>query len=215
MLKKHLLSLLVCWACLPSFASADSVKLVITDDQGSPAANALALLYPKGEVDTSAWEAPAPFMRQEGTLFRPFVLPVKTGTAVTFPNMDEFRHHVYSFSKPKRFELRLYGQDETKRVVFDKPGVVALGCNIHDNMLAYIYVTDASFYAVAGEDGTALIEGVPAGDYILRLWHPDEASTAEETVISLSEEGNVEVLREIKLRSVRRGQLPPEGEEYP
>lgn len=89
-----------------------------------------------------------------------------------FPNQDRVRHHVYSFSAPKKFDLKLYGRDETKLVTFDKPGVVALGCNIHDAMSGFIFVTSTPFAAISDASGHVTINGVPAGRTTLRVWHP-------------------------------------------
>ncbi|HET6942615.1 MAG TPA: methylamine utilization protein, partial [Sphingomicrobium sp.] len=79
---------------------------------------------------------------QRDMQFHPFVLVVPVGAKVSFPNLDPTRHHVYSFSPAKKFELKLFAKDQSRSVVFDKPGVVALGCNIHDAMTAFIYVAD-------------------------------------------------------------------------
>jgi len=100
------------------------------------------------------------------------VLIVPVGASVSFPNLDRFRHQVYSFSATKRFELKLYGRDETHSVTFDKPGTVALGCNIHDSMTAYIRVVDTPFAAKSGADGVVMLTGLPAGTVRLKLWHP-------------------------------------------
>ena len=98
------------------------------------------------------------------------MLAVHTGTAVSFPNSDNIRHHVYSFSPAKRFELRLY-QARRRPVVFDKPGVVVLGCNIHDWMLGYVYITDDPFFAVSDDAGRLALD-LPPGRYTASLWHP-------------------------------------------
>ena len=103
--------------------------------------------------------------------FQPYVTAVQTGTAVSFPNKDNIRHHVYSFSPAKTFELRLYSGSPSKPVVFDKPGAVVLGCNIHDWMLAYVYVVDTPYFATTTK-GSARIDGIPAGEYELKAWHP-------------------------------------------
>jgi hypothetical protein len=155
-------------------------------------------------------------MRQQGTQFVPFVLPVTVGTQVSFPNMDEFRHQVYSFSRPKPFELRLYGQDESKSVLFDKPGVVALGCNIHDNMLAYVYVSEHPVIGKTDEDGSVGFDGLEEGDYDIHVWHPDmkgEAS-APQASVALSDAAPGSAHTVIELRPIRRKQLPPTEDDY-
>jgi len=101
------------------------------------------------------------------------VLIVPVGSTVSFPNKDKVRHHVYSFSAPKKFELKLYGRDETRSVTFDKPGAVSLGCNIHDGMIAFIFVSDTPFAAKTGADGSATVQDAPTGASTLLVWHPD------------------------------------------
>ncbi|MEO6743049.1 MAG: methylamine utilization protein, partial [Caldimonas sp.] len=104
--------------------------------------------------------------------FAPDISVVTVGTAVTFPNRDTVRHHVYSFSAAKPFELKLYAGTPSTPVVFDKPGIVVIGCNIHDQMTAWVVIVDTPFYVRSGADGKARLDGVPAGSYKLRAWHP-------------------------------------------
>lgn len=110
-------------------------------------------------------------MAQQNIQFAPRVLIVPVGAAVAFPNRDTVRHHVYSFSTPKRFELKLYGKDESRAVTFDKPGIVALGCNIHDQMTGFIIVSDTPYAVQAGADGRATLD-LPAGAATIDIWHP-------------------------------------------
>ena len=111
-------------------------------------------------------------MAQEKRQFVPGVLVVPVGTEVRFPNNDSVRHHVYSFSPAKRFELKLYTGTPSSPVLFDRPGVVVLGCNIHDQMVGWILVVDTPYYAqTAAATGKAQIDNVPAGSYRLRTWH--------------------------------------------
>jgi hypothetical protein len=91
---------------------------------------------------------------------------------VTFPNFDTVRHHVYSFSAAKTFELKLYAGVPNAPVTFDKPGVAVLGCNIHDRMAAWVVVADTPWSARSDADGRARIEALPAGSYKLSVWHP-------------------------------------------
>jgi plastocyanin len=109
-------------------------------------------------------------MAQEHITFVPHVLLVPVGAVVSFPNRDRVRHHVYSFSAAKRFELKLYGQEQSRTVVFDKPGVVALGCNIHDKMSAYVVVVDTSFAAQSDQGGRVVLKNVPDGPGVLTIW---------------------------------------------
>jgi plastocyanin len=151
-------------------ARAGDVIFAITS-KGRPAPDAVVTAYPEGA------RAPARFpwaaeMDQHDLQFDPFVLIVPVGADVTFPNRDPVRHHVYSFSQAKPFELKLYGKDQTRSVHFDKAGVVALGCNIHDSMVAFIKVVDTPFAAKSDAQGQVILRGLPAGTVQVRIWHP-------------------------------------------
>jgi len=154
-------------------ARAADLVVNVTTPAGKPVANAVVMLRPHGGAGRAASRQPGPFvMAQKDMQFDPFVLIVPVGAEVRFPNLDPFRHHVYSFSPSKTFELKLYGKDETRIVRFDRPGVVVLGCNIHDNMTAYIRVVDTPFAAKSGPSGEAVIRDVPSGAATLSVWHP-------------------------------------------
>jgi hypothetical protein len=111
-------------------------------------------------------------MDQVDRQFSPYVLAVRTGTPVLFVNNDSVAHQVYSFSPPKRFELALYHGKPRQPVVFDRPGIVTVGCNIHDNMVGYLYVTDAPWFGTTGNDGVWKAHDLPAGEYELQVWTP-------------------------------------------
>src|SRR6202008_4939692 len=129
--------------------------------------------------------APAPrtaasaVMDQQGKEFVPFVLPVAVGTPVTFPNRDNIRHHVYSFSASKRCELPLYIGTPAAPVVFDKPGSVVLGCNIHDWMVGYVYVLATPYFVKTGPDGRAQLTNVAPGSYEACGWHTRRTTETE------------------------------------
>lgn len=110
-------------------------------------------------------------MDQIDKAFSPYVLAVPEGTDVAFPNRDQIRHHVYSFSEAKTFELKLYKGEPEAPIEFDKSGVVVLGCNIHDNMLGYIYVSDKPYLATSDEQGRALLQSADGLERIT-VWHP-------------------------------------------
>jgi hypothetical protein len=104
--------------------------------------------------------------------FVPNILVIQTGSAVDFPNSDQIRHQVYSFSAAKKFELSLYAGHKYPPLVFDHAGLVTMGCNIHDSMIGYIYVTDSPFFGRTDASGQLVLRGLPAGDYTLTIWHP-------------------------------------------
>jgi plastocyanin len=109
---------------------------------------------------------------QKDIQFHPFVLVVPVGANVSFPNFDPVRHHVYSFSSAKKFELKLYAKEQARTVTFDKAGVVALGCNIHDQMTAFIDVVDTAYSVKTDASGNAVFPNLPAGQVKLDVWHP-------------------------------------------
>ncbi|SDI70653.1 Plastocyanin [Pseudomonas flavescens] len=149
-------------------AQAASLQGELLDAKGAPLANAVVTLQgPAADVAAPGKAV----IDQQGMRFVPSVLAVRTGTAVTFPNRDDIRHHVYSFSAPKRFELRLYQGTPSAPIVFDKPGLVVLGCNIHDWMVGYVYITDDPWFAVSDAQGKVSIDNLPVGDYRVTLWH--------------------------------------------
>ena len=165
-----LLAVLVVMLVLPLRAMAGDVVIDVHTPQGKPVADAVVTVAaPHAGPIRFGW----PYrMAQHNLQFDPFVLIVPVGADVTFPNLDTVRHHVYSFSAAKTFELKLFGHDETRVVHFDKAGVVDLGCNIHDNMIAYIVVVDTPYAAQTNAAGEAVIRGVPAGARGVRVWHP-------------------------------------------
>jgi plastocyanin len=160
-------------ALLGSCAShAAGLQADFVDAEGKPLNDVvLTLQGPPGKPDP----APKADMDQRDQRFAPHVLAVRTGTQIKFPNSDNIRHQVYSFSAAKRFELRLYGGTPSDPVLFDKPGVVVLGCNIHDWMLGYVYVTDDPWFGVSDDRGTLSLDQMPPGHYVATLWHPQAA----------------------------------------
>lgn len=110
-------------------------------------------------------------MKQQNIAFAPHVLVVPVGASVSFPNLDRVRHHVYSFSAPKRFDLKLYGREDDRSIAFDRPGAVALGCNIHDAMSGVVFVTATPYAAVTDADGRVRMDA-GAGRGVVAVWHP-------------------------------------------
>ncbi len=115
------------------------------------------------------------------------MLPIQQGTKVSFPNSDDVRHHVYSFSFPNNFELKLYHGEKNEPIGFDHAGVVVLGCNIHDGMLGYLQVVDTPWFAMTEQDGLASVDELPPGDYTLQVWHPDLGMSYERQPLRLKD----------------------------
>lgn len=147
-----------------------SVIIVVSDISGNPLPNTVVSLLPDKAMPSIDPLAIAT-MAQRDTKFNPHILAIPVGTVVKFPNEDAFRHHIYSFSKAGPFEIRLYGGDEEKKIKFETAGVVALGCNIHDSMLAYIYVADTPYVGKTDENGQITFHAAAAGTYSVTLWH--------------------------------------------
>jgi plastocyanin len=178
------LLLLLLLVLVPARGLAGDVAVSAHTPQGLPIANAVVTIEaPHAGPVRFSW----PYrVAQQNLQFDPFVLIVPIGADVAFPNLDRVRHHVYSFSPAKTFELKLYGHDETRLVHFDKPGIVPLGCNIHDSMVAFIVVVDTPYAAKTDAAGEAVIRGVPAGEQTVRLWHPYLRAPGNAVVASLS-----------------------------
>ena len=159
-------------------AQAGALTVSFADKAGKPLLDAIVMVEPvagKASVKPMADVEIA----QAKRAFTPRVTLITVGTRATFPNFDTVRHHVYSFSPVKNFELKLYAGVPNIPVVFDKPGIAVLGCNIHDNMVAWVVVADTPWFARSAANGHARIEGLPAGAYRLRLWHAGLAGMPE------------------------------------
>ena len=171
--------------CASSAAHAGALTVNVVDAAGKPLLDAVALLEPaNGKVAVKPM--PDVEISQAKRQFSPRVTLITVGTRATFPNFDTVRHHVYSFSPAKTFELKLYAGVPTAPVTFDKPGVAVLGCNIHDTMAAWVVVADTPWFARSGADGRARIDAVPAGNYRLRVWHPGLPVNTEPTPVAIS-----------------------------
>lgn len=165
----------------PAVTDPAGVDAVVKDERGKPVADAIVSLTAPGPATPAPRATAAAVMDQQNKEFVPFVLPVVVGTPITFPNRDNIRHHVYSFSAAKRFELPLYIGTPAAPVVFDKPGSIVLGCNIHDWMVGHVYVLATPYFVKTGEDGRGRIADVPAGAYEARVWHPRLKTETEKT----------------------------------
>ena len=152
-------------------ARAASVELQVTDAGGKPLPGAALFLESK-DARAAARPGAVVDVVQVNRQFQPMVSVVTVGTAVNFPNRDTVRHHVYSFSPVKKFEIKLYVGTPTAPVVFDSPGIAVLGCNIHDTMAAWVLAVETPHHGLSGADGRLSLANVPAGSYRLRSWHP-------------------------------------------
>lgn len=165
------LAALAALVLLAGGAQAGTVQVDVSDAAGKPLADAVVFLD-SAEARKQVKPLVGVEMAQEKRQFVPGVLVVPVGTEVLFPNRDSVRHHVYSFSPAKKFELKLYSGTPSNPVLFDKSGVVTLGCNIHDQMVGWVLVVDTPYYArTPAATGKAQLDNVPPGTYTLRTWH--------------------------------------------
>lgn len=133
-----------------------------------------------------------PVIDQKNLIFVPHMLPVLVGTTVEFPNSDNVRHNVFSPSKPKKFNLGTYAAGVTREITFDKPGIVALLCNVHAEMSAYIVVLENPYYALTDTSGVFTINNVPPGSYTIKTWHEKLKKKEQEVTVATGETVKVE-----------------------
>lgn len=168
--------------CAPA-ALAGMVTVNVATPSGAAAADAVIVLDPLDAAPPMHREAA--IIDQIDKRFAPRVSVVRTGTAITFPNSDRIRHQVYSFSPAKTFSLKLYAGSPNTPVIFDHPGIVVLGCNIHDSMVAFVAVVDSPYFAKTTDAGTVSLS-LPAGRYRLLAWHPNAVAAVPPREITVA-----------------------------
>ena len=200
--------------CAIAGAQNAEIAVTITNDRGGPVPDAVVVAVPTEGTLRPGTRSRDEIVDQIDREFVPRVTAVFVGTAVTFPNHDNVRHQVYSFSPAKRFDLPLYAGVPAQAVLFDKPGVVVLGCNIHDWMIGYIYVSESPYFAKTGRDGNAVISDLPPRIYIVRVWHPEQDGTEDATrrSIDASRGGRTDAAWQLKLKPEVRIRRAPTGE---
>ena len=204
-MKSTALSALLSLALITAGAAAE-LSVAVKTAKGEAVADAAVSLVPLDAAVPAPPAGAAAEIAQQGQEYTVYVTVVQTGTKVVFPNKDNVQHHVYSLSKAKKFELPLYNPGSAANILFDVSGVVALGCNIHDWMLAYVVVVPTPYFAKTDGTGAAHVTA-PAGRYRLELWHP-RLATALTQEIALAEGATLP--REFTLtlkpdRRIRRG----------
>lgn len=164
-------------------AFSASLSVQVNDSAGKPLADVVVV------ADAQAGVAMPRLMNagevaQRGLKFMPLVSVIQTGSRVAFPNFDKVKHHIYSFSPAKKFDQKLYSGVAAAPQVFDKAGVVVLGCNIHDRMVSYIKVVDSPYFAKTGADGVARIELPANAKYTVSAWHYNMSGAVAEQAIA-------------------------------
>ncbi|BFM13607.1 methylamine utilization protein [Simiduia litorea] len=163
-----------CYVQISLAQTGEMLLLQIVDSRGQPAPNTVVIVPSQAAVATAGNEPISYAIDQINLEFVPHVSLVPTGKQVFFPNSDKTRHHVYSFSEPNNFELKLYRDKDAPPVVFQREGIVELGCNIHDSMKGYIYLSNAPVQSVADSDGkvTLALNSPLIENQTLLIWHP-------------------------------------------
>ncbi|MDA0929017.1 MAG: methylamine utilization protein [Proteobacteria bacterium] len=190
---------------------AQNLEVTITDQEGMPLENAvIELLLDEGER-TSYMQPTNSSIDQLDKEFVPTVTVISAGSDVSFPNSDDILHHVYSFSQPKTFNIPLYGRGENDdyHENFPSAGVVEIGCNIHDWMLAYIYVAESELASLSDTEGVAILSSTLSGDYQLRVWHPQASEEELVYPVSLSPDQTTTLAISLELQRDRRVRRAP------
>jgi hypothetical protein len=184
--------------CAPLPAFAGTVAIRVVDAAGQPVPDAVVTIHPAAGVPAGPIRFPWPTaMVQRNIAFNPGTLIVPVGATVSFPNQDKVRHHVYSFSRAAKFELKLFGRDESRAYTFTTPGTVALGCNIHDSMSGFIRVVDTPFANKTGAAGETRIAAVTGGRAQLTVWHPRLRTKLNELTFPLDVPATGEIAKRI------------------
>lgn len=154
-------------------AGSSALRVQVIDARGMPVRDAVVELRSAGRAPSGPIRFPWRMaMAQRNQEFTPGTLIVAKGSTVAFPNLDRVRHSIYSFSRAARFEIDLYGRDQTRTQTFPIAGSIKLGCNIHDQMRGYIRVTDTPYAAKTDANGYVTLSGMPNGSASLTVWHP-------------------------------------------
>jgi plastocyanin len=174
----------VAMACaFAATARAATIEVILRDAAGQPVADAAVFAVPAGGATEARGKSVS--IEQVDREFVPHVTVLQVGTAASFPNRDPILHHVYSFSPAKPFEIKLYTGRSPGEVVFDKPGVVTLGCNIHDWMTAYVVVVPTPHFGRSDASGQVRLRDLPAGSYELHAWHPQQRAAPATQAMTL------------------------------
>ncbi len=175
------------WLAVLAANTVHAASLVVQtlDAQHRPIADALVYLVAEQPAATMASPAEGK-IDQVDRDFTPPVSAVQVGATVHFPNSDNIRHHVYSFSTPRTFEIRLYSGIPAEPIVFDRPGLVVLGCNIHDHMIAWLYISPSEHFALSDAQGRISVADLPDGVYRVHAWHRDWPVSAHLETVTLA-----------------------------
>ena len=200
-------------AMLSAQSQAQSIRVSIVDNDGQPLPDAVIELLLPEERKADYKSTTDSVIDQRDKEFIPSVSAVTVGSQVNFPNSDDILHHVYSFSSAKTFNIPLYGQGENDNYfeTFPEAGVIEIGCNIHDWMLAYLYVAETDLHAISDRSGSAVLDELPEGEYQLRIWHPRAVmdNPALLQTVNLTFQNTIELSVTLELQRDRRVRRAP------
>ena len=182
------LTLALCLVLAATGVRGASIEVRARDASGMPVPD--AAVYAIASSGATEARSARATLEQADREFVPYVSVIQQGTTVTFPNRDPILHHVYSFSPAKAFEIKLYTGKSPSEILFDKSGVVTLGCNIHDWMIAYIVVVPTPHFARTDAAGVARLRDLPAGSYEVRAWHPQQRAALVPHTLALDASTN-------------------------
>jgi plastocyanin len=209
-MKSRISAAIVGLLCSLIAARAGSLSVTVTDSKGATVSDAVVSAAPINGTKSGA-RSRSGVIDQVNQQFVPYVSAIQVGTAVTFPNHDNIRHHVYSFSPAKKFELPLYAGIPAAPVVFDREGVVTLGCNIHDWMLAYVVVLATPHFQITRDEGRVSLKNLPAGSYKVEVWQPrmKAASDALAQTVAVAGAEDSAIAFKLDLKSEWRSKKTP------
>lgn len=191
--------------------SALGVTLEVKQSNGEPAQGVVVTL---ANDATSSAQPGIQEMGQRKRQFDPHILIVQKGATVSFPNYDDIKHHVYSFSVAGSFEKELYKGRESTPETFNTEGVIELGCNVHDWMLGYIYITDTPLHGRTDEQGILTLPDVPAGDYEITVWHPKLDNDSNTETMNASIAGNYRIVLQASIAEDDASEFEFDFEDY-
>jgi len=206
---RRLLLLLVGAAAISAARSAE-LTVEVLDPQGQGTVDVVIVVTPETLPPHSTASATIDQVRKA---FVPQISVIRVGTAVTFPNSDPVAHQVYSFSPAKRFDLPLYRGRPYAPIVFDQPGIVILGCNIHDQMIGYIYVTESPYFGRTDARGRLILRNLPAERVRVTAWNPYLSEQPPEQTADLRSDGRLSFRLTRSPRAPRKA-IDPRLREY-
>ena len=196
-------------ASLSLHCAAAAIDVEVRDSAGNPEPDVAVYAMPAaGPLEARPGKAVAQ-IEQVDREFVPYLTVLQTGTTASFPNRDPILHHVYSFSPAKAFEIKLYTGKSPSTVTFDKPGIVTLGCNIHDWMIAYVLVVSTPWFGKTDSSGVVKLRDLPPGSYAVQAWHPQQKASAEPVTVAAEGQAIAKVRFTLEVAARRAKYKPP------